>query len=171
MPPSHVKTIRELIYWEYAKLIAEAAVGSRKNYGFVTHSYKRLKSGKMTPSDILRENKMLVKGDNACAYCGAANDGFHWEHIIPKNRGGPDTIDNMVLACPDCNLRKGAKDPFKWYGNKRKYEIPRLVLGKYLKLVFEAHQAGGTRLTESHTALPSPLLLCVPPSRRSNHGP
>ena len=42
MPPSHVKTIRELIYWEYAKLIAEAAVGSRKNYGFVTHSYKRL---------------------------------------------------------------------------------------------------------------------------------
>ena len=49
MPPSHVKTIRELIYWEYAKLIAEAAVGSRKNYGFVTHSYKRLKSGKMNP--------------------------------------------------------------------------------------------------------------------------
>ena len=87
---------------------------------------------------------MLVKGDNACAYCDAANDGFHWEHIIPKSRGGPDTIDNMVLACPDCNLSKGAKDPFEWYGNKRKYEIPRLVLGKYLKLVFEAHQAGGT---------------------------
>ena len=92
MPPSHVKTIRELIYWENAKLIAEAAVGSRKNYGFVTHSYKRLKSGKMNPSDILRENKMLVKGDNACAYCGAANDGFHWEHIIPKSRGGPDVL-------------------------------------------------------------------------------
>ena len=60
MPPSHVKTIRELIYWEYAQLIAEAAVSRRKNYGFVTHSYKRLKSGKMNPSDILRENKMLV---------------------------------------------------------------------------------------------------------------
>ena len=144
MPPSHVKTIRELIYWEYAKLIAEAAVGSRKNYGFVTHTYKRLKSGKMNPSDILRENKMLVKDDNACAYCDAANDNFHWEHIIPKSRGGPDSIDNMVLACPDCNLRKGAKDPFEWYGDKRKYKIPRLVLGEYLKLVFEAHQAGGT---------------------------
>jgi len=141
MPPSHVKTIRELIYWEYAKLISEAAVGSRKNYGFVTHTYKKLKSGQMNPSDILRENQMLVKGDNVCAYCGTDNDNFHWEHIIPKSRGGPDTIDNMVLACPGCNLSKGAKDPFEWYGNDRKYEIPRIVLGKYLKLVFDAHAA------------------------------
>ena len=141
MPPSHVKTIRELIYWEYAKLISEAAVGSRKNYGFITHTYKKLKSGQMNPSDILRENQMLVKGDNACAYCDADNDNFHWEHIIPKSRGGPDTIDNMVLACPGCNLSKGAKDPFEWYGNDRKYEIPRIVLGKYLKLVFDAHAA------------------------------
>ena len=30
MPPPVVKTIRDLIYWEYAKLIAGSAVGSRK---------------------------------------------------------------------------------------------------------------------------------------------
>ena len=30
--PSNFSTVRELIYWEYAKLIAGAAVGDRLNY-------------------------------------------------------------------------------------------------------------------------------------------
>jgi hypothetical protein len=77
------------------------------------------------------------------AYCGAQED-LQWEHIIPRSRGGPDTIDNMVQACSDCNAAKGAKDPFEWYGLERRYEIPRLVLGKYLKLVFDHHDAAGT---------------------------
>jgi hypothetical protein len=50
----------------------------------------------------------------------------------------------MVQACSDCNAAKGAKDPFEWYGLERRYEIPRLVLGKYLKLVFDHHDAAGT---------------------------
>lgn len=29
------------------------------------------------------------------------------EHIIPKSRGGTDRIDNLCLACRDCNERKG----------------------------------------------------------------
>lgn len=96
----------------------------------------KLKGGKMNPSDIIRENKILVKEENRCAYCGK-KDNLHWEHIIPKSRGGPDTMDNMVLACQKCNLEKGDKDPFEWYGLERKYEIPRIVLGKYLKLIYE----------------------------------
>ena len=67
-----------------------------------------------------------------------------WEHIIPQSRGGPNVIDNMVLACRSCNASKGARDPFEWYGRERRYELPRLVLGKYLKLVFAFHEAAGT---------------------------
>jgi hypothetical protein len=37
-PPAAVKTIRELIYWEYAKLIAKAA-GFDKNYRFIMSRY------------------------------------------------------------------------------------------------------------------------------------
>jgi HNH endonuclease len=58
--------------------------------------------------------------------------------------GGPDTIDNMVLACRNCNSSKGARDLFEWYGKGRQYEIPRLALGKYLKLIFELHERAGT---------------------------
>jgi len=85
MPPKNVKTIRELIYWEYAKLISGSAVENRKNYGFIMHCYKKMKSGELTPSQILKENKMLVKGENCCAYCESKNN-LHREHIIPKSR-------------------------------------------------------------------------------------
>ena len=32
---------------------------------------------------------------------------LHVEHIIPKTHGGSDDIDNLALACIDCNLHKG----------------------------------------------------------------
>ncbi len=33
---------------------------------------------------------------------------FHVEHIIPRKHGGSDQLDNLALACPDCNLHKGS---------------------------------------------------------------
>jgi len=144
MPPKNVKTIRQLIYWEYAKLIAGRVVQDRKNYRFVMYTYKKLERGEMHPSQILRENKLLCAGERCCAYCGAGEPELDWEHIIPQSRGGPNVIDNMVLACRSCNASKGARDPFEWYGRERRYELPRLVLGKYLKLVFAFHEAAGT---------------------------
>ena len=143
LPPKNVKTIRELVYWEYAKLISGSAVGDRKNYGFVMHTFKKLTDGKLHPSAILKENKKLVEESNKCEYCGCC-DNLQWEHIIPRSRGGADAIDNMVQACPKCNLAKSDKDPFEWYGKERRYEIPRLVLGKYLKQIYEMHDKNGT---------------------------
>jgi 5-methylcytosine-specific restriction endonuclease McrA len=34
---------------------------------------------------------------------------FHIEHIIPISKGGAHTQENLQLAHPVCNLRKGAK--------------------------------------------------------------
>ena len=33
---------------------------------------------------------------------------LHIEHIIPKKHGGLDTMENLALACIDCNLKKGS---------------------------------------------------------------
>jgi 5-methylcytosine-specific restriction endonuclease McrA len=45
-----------------------------------------------------------------CEYCkmhqslqGAT---FQIEHIIPRSLGGATNLDNLVLACPSCNLHK-----------------------------------------------------------------
>ncbi|MCU1264082.1 MAG: endonuclease [Acidobacteria bacterium] len=49
---------------------------------------------------------------NACEYCHLHQDdsplaALHIEHIIPKMHGGRDELDNLALACIDCNLHKG----------------------------------------------------------------
>lgn len=40
---------------------------------------------------------------------------FHIEHVRPRAAGGSDDPDNLALACPGCNLKKGdrstATDP------------------------------------------------------------
>ena len=40
-------------------------------------------------------------------------------------------------------LKKGTRDPFEWYGKGRREDIPRIVVGKYLKLAYQQHEALG----------------------------
>lgn len=46
-----------------------------------------------------------------CQYCGAAPPGvlLHIDHITPVMDGGGNELDNLVTACADCNLGKGAR--------------------------------------------------------------
>ena len=43
------------------------------------------------------------RAGNRCEYCLT----HHVEHIMAKQHGGPDDVDNLALACHRCNLRKG----------------------------------------------------------------
>lgn len=52
------------------------------------------------------------RAGNRCEYCQRHQDDsplapLHIEHIIPKKHGGSDEIENLALACIDCNLHKG----------------------------------------------------------------
>ena len=52
------------------------------------------------------------RAGNRCEYCQLHQDDsplavLHVEHIIPKKHGGSDDLDNLALACIDCNLHKG----------------------------------------------------------------
>ena len=46
-----------------------------------------------------------------CEYCHDPESlslaAFHIEHIVARQHGGSDAEQNLALACPDCNLRKG----------------------------------------------------------------
>lgn len=50
---------------------------------------------------------LLEKFNRKCCYCEKTDVPLEVEHIIPKSRGGTDRIDNLCLACRDCNQRKG----------------------------------------------------------------
>jgi 5-methylcytosine-specific restriction endonuclease McrA len=49
---------------------------------------------------------LLEKFGRKCCYCGKENTPLEVEHIIPKSRGGTDRIDNLCLACRECNQKK-----------------------------------------------------------------
>ena len=45
LPPHVVKTIQDLIFWQYAKIISESAGIGKNQYGFVMDRFKKLSSG------------------------------------------------------------------------------------------------------------------------------
>ncbi len=143
-PPKFVRSVRELIYWEYAKLIAKAAHFDG-NFRFTTSRFNLLKSGKLKMSDIEQDDQKQFLREPKCEYCGSKEPPFTKDHIIPLVRGGPDNSNNIVVACKSCNSSKGEHDIFEWYYVVRgEKEIPKLVWSKYLKLVYNFHIAHGT---------------------------
>src|SRR6266550_6216951 len=63
----------------------------------------------MSPRTRVRVRRRAA---NRCEYCELHQDdsplaALHVEHIIPKVHGGSDNLDNLALACIDCNLHKG----------------------------------------------------------------
>ncbi len=141
MPPKAVKTIRDLIFWEYAKLISGSALGDRKNYGFVMSSFKKLQTGEMKWSQVLRED--LHMDQTKCIYCGSTAD-LSNDHIVAKRECHFAEIHNIVKSCKKCNSSKGDKDLLEWWGLENRYEIPRNVMGKYLKMLYVCHECRGT---------------------------
>lgn len=71
--------------------------------------------------------------DNRCCYCGS-DQGIQVEHFIPRSRGGPHVINNLLPACTECNKSKRDHDPEDWYRaqsffTERRWNKIRRVLG------------------------------------------
>src|SRR5438876_11654203 len=63
----------------------------------------------MAPS---RRASVQERAGYRCEYCQLHQEDsplavLHVEHIIPRIHGGTDDLDNLALACIDCNLHKG----------------------------------------------------------------
>ena len=78
-----------------------------------------------------------------CGYCGAKKE-LTLEHILPRLGGGPDSPDNAVLVCGECNSSKGDRRLYEWFGLEDRYGVPRIAEGKYLKLLYQLHEQHGT---------------------------
>jgi len=53
---------------------------------------------------------LLDKWERACAYCDATDGPLQVDHVISKAKGGTDRVSNLVIACRECNERKGTWD-------------------------------------------------------------
>jgi len=79
-------------------------------------------SEKATLRDIVEQ-----RASGRCEYCRSpakySTQPFSLDHIIPRSRGGPTSLDNLALACQGCNNHKynktESRDPF----TKRRTEL------------------------------------------------
>ncbi|MBM3262039.1 MAG: HNH endonuclease [candidate division Zixibacteria bacterium] len=63
---------------------------------------------KVPQNGILLSRKNVLKRDgHQCQYCGTTKGPLTVDHVIPRNRGGEDSWENLVCACQKCNNHKG----------------------------------------------------------------
>jgi hypothetical protein len=63
--------------------------------------------------NVATRNQVCLRADFRCEYCELHQEqsplaALHVEHIRPRKHGGTDSLDNLAMACIDCNLRKGS---------------------------------------------------------------
>lgn len=61
----------------------------------------------------LTRNNVFERDKNVCQYCGRAFDreDLNLDHVIPRDRGGKTTWENIVCSCIRCNSRKANRLP------------------------------------------------------------
>lgn len=70
--------------------------------------------GTHTAEDIRAQ---YARQHGRCAYCNEkVGDTYHRDHVVPLILGGSNGKENIVIACPTCNLSKGAKHPMEFAG-------------------------------------------------------
>ena len=151
MADRNVKTIRDLIWFRYAKCMARGDGPSSGQNDFIRQTIEDLRSGAREWSVITHDDSLLAGVEKKCAYCGRTTDLSH-EHLVPSaltiNPKCPDcdtiqTLHNKVWACRKCNAAKGTLGLYQFYqrrtSGRKRYEdsIPPLLEKKYLKVVYD----------------------------------
>lgn len=65
------------------------------------------KEVKFTRHNIFERDK------NTCQYCGRVFErkDLNLDHVVPRDRGGPTTWENIVCSCIPCNTHKANRTP------------------------------------------------------------
>jgi 5-methylcytosine-specific restriction endonuclease McrA len=72
----------------------------------------RKKGGTITKEDF---SNIVKNANNKCYWCkNNLNGVYHFDHYVPLSKGGGHSKDNIVISCPECNLKKGSKHPYEF---------------------------------------------------------
>lgn len=140
MSRRHPVTVREKIAASYARVAAadSALSAGRSQYNrldewIAARLYKGLVQQTMAMRSLCDDERLKMTMPQACYYCGST-ERLSIDHLIPKDRGGPDDADNLVWACRRCNSSKSNRDLVAWMQSRGAFP-PILLLRRYLKLV------------------------------------
>lgn len=105
---------------EYARLRYRENAGLYKAYDRNRRARLCDAPGTHTDADVLEQYK---RQRGKCFWRSANPDcavtlrsGYHTDHVIPLILGGANGPENLVLACPACNMQKHANHPMDFAG-------------------------------------------------------
>lgn len=79
------------------------------------------------------KRRVIERDGYTCRYCGVdcltPGNEYHFDHVYPVSKGGETSVDNLVIACRSCNLRKHANigvwpKPVGYFGETRRWYPP-----------------------------------------------
>ncbi len=75
-------------------------------------SFSKPPTKRSLPAKHLLRRYIESRDDWTCVYCGEPGDQL--DHVAPESIGGPTTRANLVIACQECNGRKGVDTADEW---------------------------------------------------------
>ncbi len=99
-----------------AEACAKWARENKEKVRHIKQAYKhRRRCVEREGSSTADIEKWVISQRKVCYWCGVdCKKNYHIDHYNPLSKGGRHEIENMVIACPPCNLRKSAKDPYEF---------------------------------------------------------
>jgi ribosomal protein L37AE/L43A len=166
MSLSEISTIKDLIYYQYAKVAAKSfyeipdgAGVKNHHYGFIKSTFRAYKYRFKSWADIIIQSTQPSDIEKICIYCRSSDGNLQLEYIIPKTmRIKPECsscekmheLQSMVWSCSKCNAMKNTLGIYEFYhkmqpDNKLFYDsVPKLLEMKYLKSIYYCHECAGT---------------------------
>ena len=59
---------------------------------------------------VLSRKNILKRDQHQCQYCLKKGESMTIDHVIPKDKKGPDSWENLVTCCHQCNILKGSSN-------------------------------------------------------------
>ena len=146
MPPPEVQTLRDLMYWQYAKILSSNAGMGKREHHFVLDRYHKLREGGIAWSSI--DDYVKQKEDSSyCVHCQKPGL-LTLDHLFPTSLHGPKDGKNAVWVCGACREYKGTRRLYEYWVSQggldaAKYNIPHVAEGKYLSLLHDLFDGAG----------------------------
>ena len=149
LPPSIESRIGNVVSW-VNRLRRWASVGGIA-MELVKFDTQRLQNPEISGTEYQRgtlfgyevREYLLEKWGRRCAYCGTENVPLEIDHIVPRSRGGSDSVSNLTLACRNCNQKKGSRPVEEFL--RRKPEVLEKVLAQAKAPLRDAAAVNATR--------------------------
>jgi len=164
MPDREIKNVRDLILYQYAKILAKEALGpeyKRKGHDLVKTGYRDLKHNQIRWESILKEGADPEGMEKHCVYCGSKGKTELLSVVteipgVSEECSGCDIIEGVqsrVWTCGKCSRKRGKKGLYRFLREQHPdqpkfYDKINPDLEKaYLKAVYHCHQCRGTLLS------------------------